>query len=87
MTEVRIDGERMLVTHATTAADDSETLEFWRGPGRTERDLVVAVTFFEDPTRQFLVHVPGESTASAVVEAIDYTRRWIAGDPPQAGPT
>lgn len=62
MTELKLAGGlTVVVTHTASGQDDSETLEFWNGPGRSGIDLLAAVTLEGGATgSSLLVHVPNE---------------------------
>lgn len=76
MTELEIAGETVQVGH-TTGDDDYETLEVWRGPGRSQEDLLVAFTFRDRSRTPLLVHIPNEIELAFLNEALDHCLRWM----------
>ena len=82
MRMIMVANQQLTVTHST-GPDESESLEFWRGPGRTEKDLLVAFTFFEQSESPLLVHIPTEIPTALLTGTLDYCRNWVSKNLPE----
>lgn len=76
-----IANQQLVVTHST-GPGESESLEFWRGPGRAKEDLLVSLTFFDRAESPLLVHIPGEIPMSLLHGTLSFCRQWVSENLP-----
>ena len=77
MNQVLLGNARVVQTHTTNIQDDSETVEFWSGPGRGVEDLLAGVTCVDRPTSPLLVHVPNDVEWGLLNQLLRYAQEWF----------
>lgn len=74
MTDLVVDGLCIIVSHTADFQDDSETLEFWAGPGHSSKDLLAGVTALDPPGSPLRILVPNELDWGLLTTPVEHAK-------------